>query len=236
MRCRALCPLPPSLRPHSAHRPRSRLTRWLWKAGQKNKEWKRRYFRLQRRALVYSEDERSTARRPIDLESSRGVCWLDTKFIILSDSRTWLLEFVDADDRSRLGPRLEQFVPLATVSLSGYLNKRAMFKRWHRRFFLLLSIGHILRFMDSELTRLVDSTDLRLATDAQIRKIPDAPSPLCLVIIGAHGSQLLAVCEMAPDGDDLPSNANPSIRRWHALCREHAQVRVYLCMCVCVCA
>ena len=78
---------------------------WLSKAGVKNKAWKKRYFHLTPRGLVYFEDERCKVRKgTIPLFLCYGICTFNnSKFCLLTLKRVWLLT-EDHSQRNQADP------------------------------------------------------------------------------------------------------------------------------------
>ena len=128
---------------------------WLSKAGVKNKAWKKRYFHLTPRGLVYFEDERCKVRKgTIPLFLCYGICTFNnSKFCLLTLKRVWLL----TEDRSQrnqaanadnipVTSALEALLPPCTIMAQSW------FKQPRPRYWgVLLSAGVFLRFTDEKM-------------------------------------------------------------------------------------
>ena len=132
---------------------------WLSKAGVKNKRWRKRYFCLTPRGLIYFEYENCKVRKgTIPIFLCYGICSLSQKrFCLLTLKRVWLLQEDDQEpthktntsDRVPLMACLEALLPQCSIMAQSW------FKRPLPRYFgVLLSAGVFLRFTDQTLDTL----------------------------------------------------------------------------------
>lgn len=101
------------------------LRRDLLKAGNKNRGWKCRHFKLRGDQLLYFDDSRSPLHLGvISLCDALGVCWFDPvppadrqhgeeqmKFAVLTMGRVWMLECTGGPQKRELRRVLERCIP-----------------------------------------------------------------------------------------------------------------------------
>ena len=132
---------------------------WLSKAGVKNKRWRKRFFCLTPRGLIYFESESCKVRKgTIPIFLCYGICSLSQKkFCLLTLKRIWLLQEDDKEPSSKtktsdnvpLLACLEALLPQCTIMAQSW------FKAPRPRYFgVLLSAGVFLRFTDQTLDTL----------------------------------------------------------------------------------